>query len=249
MNVFSLMQDHPLPKGVLFIDKDKPEEKAAEALEKGLTVVWPVNASLSSDVLRPLAEKHGERIFPFAPLLETPRVLYLERILRSGEAGEIGIATHRRAGPGPDALDAALNDIALIRRFLGGASQVFATRVKTETGDFLTVCLALKSGAIASVVSHVDRRFLPRFAFDYSGRKGNLVHDGNEDVTPADGEYSPDEARGLKRAWMDLLLRLEQGSGASYSIQEWMEDLETAWAVQKSAGAFAPRTLRSQEVR
>jgi hypothetical protein len=243
MNVFSLMKDRPLPKGVLLIDRDKPEETAAEALKKGLAVIWPVNASTPSDVLKTLAEKHGGRIFPFAPLLETPRVLHLERTLRGGEAGEIGTATHRRVGPGHDALSLALNDITLRKRFLGGASQVLATRAETERGDFLTVCLALKSGAIASVVSHADESFPHRFAFDYAGRKGNLVHDGNEDMTATGGELSPDASRGLRTAWADLLLRVETGKEPSYSVQEWIEDLKTAEAVRKSAASFTPQTL------
>ena len=255
MNAFSPVKEHPLPEKIVLLEGDEPEEKAREALKKGLAVVWPVSARTSPEALRTLAERHQGKIFPFAPLLETPRVLHLEKTLRSGQIGEIGIATHRRTSSRLDAFSLALNDVVLLRRFLGEAFQVFATRVTSETTDFLTVCLALKSGGIANVISHADKSFSPRFAFDYAGQKGNLLHDGNEDISTIGGQpqpqfqSSPDEVRGLKTAWANLLRCFAEGSGPFYPVEEWLEDLEIIGAVQKSAKTFTPQELPSREAR
>ncbi|MDR3230486.1 MAG: hypothetical protein LBT65_03530 [Synergistaceae bacterium] len=234
---------------------------ARKALEKGLCVVWPIEADTSYSTLEALAGEYERKIIPFAPLLSTPRSLHLERIVRGGELGEIGTVTHHRTqnmtntlDMKSDALSLALNDIALIRRFFGDSSQVFATHVTTPPAgrssgtDFLTVCLALKNGAIASVVCHVGESLAARFSFDYSGCRGNLIHDGEEGLTATNLDDSLDEWNGVETAWMELLLRLRENKSPAYSVEEWLEDLKTIQAIRVSAETFKPQTLAGGKI-
>jgi len=247
MKNFIAPDNYTLPEGVVFAHV---HEEAAKALKNGKTVVWPVEADTPVGVLKSLAQDYEDRIIPFAPLLAAPRVLHLERAVRSGVLGEIATVTHYRTSGFQafkcDALSLALNDIAFIRRMFGRPVQVFATRAQasreTRGTDFLTACLALGNGMIANIVCHVSDSLTDRFTFDYSGRKGNLVHGGDEGFTAAEDQNpSLDESSGAEAALNELLLCIQGKSKPSYSVGEWLDDLETVRAIRESAEAFSPR--------
>ena len=251
-----LKTDRPLPDGVLFLDAE-PERRATraeDALKRGETVVWPLEACTSAEDLRALAKRYAGKIIPFAPLLSTPRVLDLTRVVREDAAGAIGAATHRRMrGWGskvPWACDAAslmLNDLAVLRRLLGRASRVLATRAAADGMEFYTACLAMECGALGNVVCHCEGGLEARFAFDYAGRKANLVHDGNEGLETArcgDEEIlGLDEREGLKTAWEGIFACAGGKAEPLYGVDEWIEDLKTLQAVKISAGAFRPQEV------
>ncbi len=253
-----LKVDRPLPDGVLFLDAE-PErraDRAEEALKKGLTAVWPLEGHTSVEVLRTLEARYAGKIIPFAPLLSTPRVLDLMRAVREDAAGTIGAATHRRArkwgSNAPWARDAAslvLNDLAVLRRLLGRASRTLATHAAADTMEFYTVCLAMDSGALGNIVCHCEGGLEARFAFDYAGRKGNLVHDGHEGFEAArergdtEETLSLDEREGLKTAWNAIFACIEQKAAPLYGVDEWIGDLTALRAVKMSAGAFRPQEV------
>ena len=267
MKSFFPPKNHILPEGVAFLRPrayapiacasiaDRPtHEEAAKALKNGKIVVWPMEA-MPFGILKSLAQDYEDKIIPFAPLLAAPRFLHLERAVRSGVLGEIATVTHYRTSGFQeleyDALSLTLNDIAFIRRMFGRAAQVFATRaqasqnsLQTRGTDFLTACLALDNGMIANIICHVSSSLTDRFAFDYSGRKGNLVHSGDEGFTIAeDRKPSLDESSGTEAALKELLLCIQDKSKPFYSVGEWLDDLDTIRAIRESAEAFSPRTL------
>ena len=216
-----------------------------------------MEAHTSAENLESLAGRYGGKIFPFAPLLSTPRVSDLIRAVRGDEAGEVGAATHRRTRTwgskipwAGDASALMLNDLAILRRLLGRAVQVFATRAEADGVEFFTACLAMENGALGNIVCHCERGLEARFAFDYAGRKGNLIHDGNEGIektrTRCDaGEEvcGLDEREGLNAAWDAVAAWASGKAEPLYGLDEWIPDLRTLQAIRASAGAFRPQEV------
>lgn len=247
----------PLPEGTVLLQGDPAvrSSRALDALEKGFSVVWPTEAATTPEILKRLAAKYGGKILPFAPLLSSPRTIGLTHAVRAGEAGEIGTATHRRTRASgafaPWASDASallLNDLAILRRLFGRPSHAFATCAAAEGMAFYTICLALPNGVLGNVVCQVAKGLEVRFAFDYAGRKGNLVHEGREglEVLGASGEEDVlglDEAEGVKTAWTRLSACFRGEMAPAYAVDEWITDLRTLRAAEASARDFRPEEV------
>lgn len=247
----------PLPEGFfLFRPFAGSTEEAVKALERGLTVVWPVEAKTPLPVLEKLlCGKHGDKILPFAPLLAAPRVRDLMDSMAAGVIGKPGVVTHRRTCPPAaepswfNALHAGgatamlLHDAAIFRRLFGRPTDVMGTRITTGDADFITAALALESGALANAVCRWGVPGPSQFLFDYAGRKGNLMHDSHEALilsnagNNADSCEDPEERHVFLTEWEEL-----SGSPA-YTREEWLADVRTVRAVLKAAETFSPQEV------